>query len=397
MSDLQAAVQPIIDAHLGDTFPACVICVKHQGHMVLHKAWGHIDPETQRIPVTTNTLFDLASVSKLFTATAFLSLVSAGRVQLDDPLVSVIPEFGAIHPRPIDGGQDPHSKQRLTTPTELVGQTVDPTQVTFRHLLTHTSGLPPWRDVYNTAGPAPTAPDIPDPLARAERWAKGLRAICNYPFVNHIGAAVLYSDIGLLLIGEVVNRLHGGGDLAAAVEARVINLLGEQVVYNPVREHSISRERIAPTEDDSAWRQRRAWGEVHDENACGIGGVAGHAGLFGTAQAVAALGQAWLDGANVFHIDPALAAEAKRQHAETNGMRRGLGFMLRAVSDSSAGERMSLDSYGHTGFTGTSIWIDPHAELVVACLTNSVYPGRLRPGTHQFRRAIHDAVFATLN
>ncbi len=396
MGDLKAALQPIVAAHLDDTFPTCVICVRHKGRVVLDEAWGWIDPETQLIPATTDTRFDLASISKLFTATAFLSLVSAGRVQLDDPLVSVIPEFGGLTPRSINGGQDPHSKQRLETPRELIGRTVDPAKVTFRHLLTHTSGLPPWRDVYNAAGRAPTPPDVPDPTPRAERWAQGLRAICAYPFVNHIGAAVLYSDIGLLLIGEAVSRLHGGADLAAAVHARVTNLLGCQVVYNPVREHGIPREQIAPTEDDPMWRKRRVWGEVHDENACGVGGIAGHAGLFATAQAVAALGQAWLDGAGLFNIDPALAAEAKREHAETDGMRRGLGFMLRAVENASAGDRLSLDTYGHTGFTGTSLWIDPHAELVVACMTNSVYPGRLRPGTHQFRRAVHDAIFVTL-
>jgi CubicO group peptidase (beta-lactamase class C family) len=121
--------------------------------------------------------------------------------------------------------------------------------------------------------------------------------------------------------------------------------------------------------------------------------VAGHAGLFAAARSVAALGQAWLEGAAIFDIDPALAADAKRQHAETNGARRGLGFALRALENAAAGDKLSLDTFGHTGFTGTSLWIDPRADLVIACLTNSVYPGRLRPGTLEFRRAAHDAIY----
>lgn len=395
MPDVSAALRPIIDAHLGDTFPACAICVMHHGRTVIDRAWGWIDPETRRIPAPSDTLFDLASISKLFTATAFLSLASAGRVALDDPLADVIPEFDWLTPRPIDGGQDPHSKQRLAPPPELVGALVDPAEVTFRHLLTHTSGLPAWRDVFNAAGDAPPPPDQPDPTPRELRWARGLSAICAYPFVNHIGAAVLYSDIGLLLLGEAVARLHGV-DLAAAVKARVIDPLNVEALYNPLRDHGVALERIAPTEDDPAWRKRRVWGEVHDENACGVGGVAGHAGLFAPARTVAALGQAWLNGAAIFGIAPALAADAIRQHAETDGMRRGLGFMLKAVENASAGDQFSLDTFGHTGFTGTSLWIDPHADLVVALMTNSVYPGRLRPGTHLFRRAAHDAIYEAL-
>ena len=146
-----------------------------EGAVRLNAAWGWIDPESRAYPVRPDTLFDLASVSKLFTTSAFLSLVSAGRVRLDDPLVQVIPEFGESGPRPLDGGQDPHSKIPLPTPDTARGQTADPARVTFYHLLTHTSGLAPWRDVFNAAGPAPVPPDQVDPIPRAERWARALR------------------------------------------------------------------------------------------------------------------------------------------------------------------------------------------------------------------------------
>ena len=129
-------------------------------------------------------------------------------------------------PRPIEGGQDPHSKARLPTPPELARQTVDPARVTFRHLLTHTSGLPPWRDVYNAAGDAPSPPDQPMTAdARAWRWRRGLASLNTYPFVAPPDGVVRYSDIGLMLLGEAVARLDGG-DLEAAIRRRVIDRLG---------------------------------------------------------------------------------------------------------------------------------------------------------------------------
>lgn len=390
---MRARLEALIAAHLGITFPALTITVVHKGAVRLNAAWGWIDPEAQRWPVQADTRFDLASVSKLFTTTAFLTLVTEGRVRLDDPLIGVLPEFGASGPRPLDGGQDPHSKALLPTPPEALGQRADPAQVTFAQLLTHTSGLAPWRAVYQAAGPAPLPPDQRDPLPREERWRRGLRALCSYPFVGLPGDGVVrYSDLGLLLLGEALSRLHGTpGDLEPAVRARVLAPLDlTTITYNPLQNDGIPREAIAPTEDDPGWRGRRCWGEVHDENACGVGGVAGHAGLFGTARDVALLGQAWLDREPRLALDDDLLSAAIREQARTGPVRRGLGWMLKASEDASAGERFSAESFGHTGFTGTSLWIDPARRLVIAVLTNRVYPGRERPGIHEFRRAVHD-------
>lgn len=385
------ALDALIAAHLGETFPALSLTVIHAGDVRLNQGWGWIDPETRALPVGPATLFDLASVSKLFTATAFLAQVSAGRVSLDTPLVAIVPEFGASGPRGLDGGQDPHSKAMLPPPPGAASETVDPRRVLLRHLLTHTSGLAPWRDVYRAAGPPPPPPDEPDPVPRAERWARALKALCAYPFVGQPGEGVVrYSDLGLMLLGEVVTRLDGADDLAAVVQARVCAPLGlESIAYNPLQAGR-PREAIAPTEDDPGWRGRRCWGEVHDENACGVGGVAGHAGLFGTARDVAALGQAWLEGDARLGIAPDLRADAVREHAETDGARRGLGWMLKALEGSSVGERFHPSSYGHFGFTGTSLWVDPTRELVVAALSNRVYPGRDKPGIEAFRRSLHD-------
>lgn len=392
-----ARLQDLMRANLDAVFPAAALCVVHRGKVVLNQAWGWLDLDTRVYPAQPDTWFDLASVTKLFTVTAFLALVNAGKVGLDDPITRVLPEFGRSGPRPIDGGQDPHSKQRLPTPDVMRGKTVDPARVTFRHLLAHTSGLAPWRDVYNAAGPAPTPPDVPDPVSREERWSKALAALWDYPFVGEPGEVMRYSDLGLMLLGEAAARLHGTpGALDAAIAARVTIPLGlNTVTFNPVR-NGIDRYRIAPTEMDATWRQRRVWGEVHDENACGVGGVAGHAGLFAAARDVAALGQAWLAEDTRLNISSDLLREARRE--QTDGERRGLGLMLKSpeAGESSAGDAFSLASFGHTGFTGTSLWIDPERQLVVAALTNSVYPGRLRPGTFEFRRDVHTLLAAGL-
>ena len=217
---------------------------------------------------------------------------------MDTPLVEIVPEFGAITPRGIDGGQDPHTRQMLPAPPERSGETVDPAQITLFHLLTHTSGLAPWRAVFDAAGPVPPPPALGNSYDRAGRWQRGLQAICGYPFVGQPGEAVRYSDLGFMLLGEVVSRLAWhprrprNGDPRPRHRADAVELAAVQ--SGAARDRAVRAS--SPTEYDTLWRQRRAWGEVHDENACGVGGVAGHAGLFGTARDVARFGQAWLSG-----------------------------------------------------------------------------------------------------
>jgi CubicO group peptidase (beta-lactamase class C family) len=279
---------------------------------------------------------------------------------------------------------------RLPLAANLRNQVADPTLVTFRHLLTHTAGLAPWRDVFVAAGPPPLPPDLPDPISPSERWQRALDAICAYPFAGHVGDQVRYSDLGLMLLGEASARLGGSG-LDQTLQNLVLRPLKlPSVTYNPLQ-NGLSRTQIIPTEYDSLWRKRRAWGEVHDENACGLGGTAGHAGLFAQARDVAALGQAWLSRDPRLALGPTFWAEALTEQAKGQ-FRFGLGWMLKAEADSSAGDLYSPSSYGHTGFTGTSLWIDPERQLVTVILSNRVYGGREKPGIHAFRRALHDLV-----
>jgi len=372
--------------------PAVALAVFHEDMPVLDAAWGWLDPDDKQFPTHVDSFFDLASVTKLYTATAFFTLVTEEKVSLQTPLVDVIPEFGETTPRPIEGGQDPHSKERLPAEAEFKGQTVNPQEVTFFHLLTHTSGLAPWRDVYNVAE-APIEPPQPDSLGRDERWSRTLKMLCNYPFVGFPETGVRYSDIGMMLLGEAVSRLHGTpGKLDEAIKARVLTDKLRHTLYNPMY-NGIQRHEIAPAENDSTWRKRRVWGEVHDENACGAGGVAGHAGLFAMARDVALFGNFWLNHAgHILKIDPELAGAATELQAQTGNEMRGLGWLLKSPEDSSAGEKFHSSSYGHTGFTGTSLWIDPRAKLVVALLTNRVWIGREVEGIHELRRNIHDII-----
>lgn len=375
-----------------DITPSVAVAIFHYDTPILNAAWGWLDAEERKMPTQTSTLFDLASVTKLYTTVSFLSLVSDKSVGLHTPLIDLIPEFGKESPRGIDGGQDPHSKAILPIADGLEGQTVDPAQVNCFHLLTHTSGLPAWRDVYEIAT-APLEPPQQDTISRQERWKRAVERLCSYKFVGLPDSVIRYSDIGLMLLGEIVARLHSqSGELDKAIKDRILGDRFPNTTFNPMY-NGFQRESIAPTEYDETWRKRRIWGEVHDENSNGVGGVAGHAGLFSTAFEVALFGNVWLNRSErLLKIDPELAGAAVELQAQTGTNVRGLGWMLKSLQDSSAGDKFSSVSYGHTGFTGTSLWVDPREKLVVALLTNRVYKGREQLGIHDLRRDVHDII-----
>lgn len=388
------ALARLLQQHMPETFPALSVCVIHRGETIWRAAFGLIEPANPASTVTVDTLFDLASVTKLIVETSFLALVEAGAVALESRLVDVIPEFGRVNPRKIAGAQDPHTRAFLPVDAQFRDMTVDPAAVTFKQLLTHTSGLPPWRSVYLLAADAPPAPPIEIKQYEGERWRRGLNAMLDFPFAGTIGEALRYSDIGIMLLGEAVARLQGAPLDSALRELVSQPLQLDSFTYNPVL-NGITRDSIAPTEWDDHWRHRRAWGEVHDENACGLGGVAGHAGLFASAEDVARFGQAWLTGDSRLAISDDLRHMATSEQA-SGQLRLGLGWMLKAA-DASAGDLYSANSYGHTGFTGTSLWIDPQRQLVSAVLTNRVYHGRQEAGIHAFRRAIHDLIVESVD
>ena len=330
--------RPIIDAAIGSVCTACVVHVERGGRMESY-ATGTLDPDTGE-PCTPGAIFDLASLTKLATTALVLTLVRDGDLALDDRFERLVPEF------------------------------VDP-RSTLRQVLTHTAGLAWHRDYYRVA----SGIDAIAALAAKEEIA--------YP----PGRGYAYSDLGYIMFTAALARL-AETPFAELLAARVLRPLGireSEARYRPPNPRA-----CAATEFDAAWRGRRMRGEVHDENAYAMGGVGGHAGLFGTAAGVAKLMAAFTRGAV---IGEALAAEARREHAVGPNIRRGLGLVLRPPVGPNCSERFSLSSIGHTGFTGTSVWYDPEQDLLVVLLTNSVYFGRDRD-PYRFRIAVHEAIAA---
>lgn len=368
---LTAAVDALLRPAMPSIAPAAQLVVRWRGEPVCVRCYGWLDPETCQQPTTPDTLFDLASLTKPFVAVAFLALVDAGLAALGQPVASVLPAFSGM--RPIRAYEQPLAPGTLVAVDEAV--LVDVGRVTFRQLLAHSAGLPPGRVLYR-AGSVSAARD----LALSTDWA--------YP----PGTRSLYSDIGLIVLGLAIEALTGQ-PLDQVVQQQVLDRAGlRHTRYLPPGSLPPATP-IAPTEL-CVWRQRRIVGEVHDENAAALGGVAGHAGLFATAADVAGFAAALGDGRL---LSPALLAEMLRPQIEDGLVRRGLGLALRSADPESSGSPFSVRAWGHTGFTGTSVWADPARELVVALLTNAIYWGRASTGVGALRIALHQTIVSVID
>jgi CubicO group peptidase (beta-lactamase class C family) len=332
----------VTEQQLGTLFTACSVRVERKGS-VDQFAIGTLCPDADAgpdAPCTLASLFDLASLTKLATTALVLSFVRAKVLDLAMPFGELVPDFRG-------GKKD---------------------QVTLEQVLTHTAGLqwwlPLWREVHS----------LDEAVWRA----------AQEPLAQDIGM-FKYSDLGYIMLTKA---------LADAGERSFADLV-RQNILGPVEARSADfgprpRASSVATERDGEWRKQRLRGEVHDENAFSVGGVAGHAGLFGTAADVAAMARVFRDGAVIGND---LASLARTEHARGNNVRRGLGLALRAPHDAMVGRFFSEDAYGHTGFTGTSLWIDPAIDLTVVLLTNRVYFGRTNDDAmYRFRIAIHEAV-----
>ena len=393
-----ASVDTCMQSGVGRVSPAAVLHVRQAGTTIFERAYGYLDPQARRHPTRPASPFDLASLTKLFTATAFMALVEARRVALETPVAEVLPEFAGR--RPIGPAEDPLAGITVPPDPQFAGQEVDAGTVTFWHLLTHTSGLAAWRSLYREEGgkggkEGKEGEGVPLPhQVEAGVRVRRIAAIYEqYGFAYPPGERVVYSDLGFIVLGEAVARL-AGMPLEACMRQAVLEPLGlRTTTYNPLV-NGCSPTQIVPTEL-CAWRQRRCIGEVHDENSAGLGGVAGHAGLFSTAAEVATLGQLYLNG-GIYNgtrlLRPETVAEMVRVQAGDDENPRGLGWLQRSASYSSSGHYFGPRSFGHTGFTGTSLWVDPDRQLVVALLTNRVYYGRDPEPIQDFRPRLHDAV-----
>ncbi len=358
-------VDNLTTQHLGKTFPAAQIVVRIRGEMTYDRVFGCLDPAVPSRLTNHESRFDLASVSKLFTVAAFMTFVEEGRVSLDQPVCEILPQFAgerAITPYP-----DPLQPGAFVQVVPATTSQVDAGVIRFRNLLAHNAGLPAWL-----------------PLWKIDSGEKRRDAVIQSPFSYPTGTRVVYSDIGLILLGFAVEKI-AAQSLDQIVRARVTAPLGlSSIGYGP-----IPCDNVAPTEF-YAHHNRRMCGEVHDENAWSLGGVAGHAGLFGCARDLAMFGEALRTGRS---LKPTTMQEMTCLQAQDGAVRRGIGFALWSPDPGAASHPLSEQAFGHLGFTGTSLWIDPARDLVVASLTNRVYYGRNNADAiGAFRVALHQTI-----
>jgi serine-type D-Ala-D-Ala carboxypeptidase len=356
----------------GGVFPGAVLLVRLRGERVYHRAFGRAALVPVQEPARLETIYDLASLTKpLATTTAVLRLVQDGLVGVDDPL------------------------QRHVE--ELKGSAIG--DATVYHLLTHSAGLPAWLPLYEQIAGKGRLTQGAQGGPPAEQMALAL--IKQEALSAPAGTRSLYSDLGFILLGILVERASGTS-LAVYCRQSVFEPMRAPLFFlGPKGTGSGSALRpdaalVAPTEDDP-WRGRLLRAEVHDENAYALGGVAGHAGLFGTAAAVSAVVGHWLDSSvgrsRMLPID--LVRRFITRQDRIAGSSWALGWDTPSAP-SSSGTRFSAASFGHLGYTGTSIWVDPARELEVVLLSNRVHPTRRNEAIKQFRPLIHDVIYGEL-
>ena len=329
-------------------FPAAVIEVGNAGQPLWREAFGRLTFAPDAAPASNDTIFDLASLTKVISTTPLvMQQFERGVLALDDPVAGHLAAWNRE----------------------------DRADVTLRDLLAHCSGLPAWRPYFK----------------ELDGWELYERAICAEPLEYAPRTRSIYSDLDFILLGFIV---HGRVSLADRF-AMMLSQMGivEEIQFNPP---ALWHARIAPTEEDS-WRGRLLVGEVHDENAAALGGIAGHSGLFGTAAAVGSyarhLMQVLDDRTGIFRRTT--LEEFVTRRTDVPGSSRALGWDT-MLPTSSCGTLMSPRAFGHTGFTGTSLWIDPEKDVYVALLTNRVHPNRSNEAIQRVRRAVHDAVIGEL-
>ena len=350
-------------SQVDSAFPGAVIAVGRRDSVLLLTAVGHYGADDPR-PVTPETIYDLASLTKVIgLTTAAMMLVDVGRLDLDAPVRRYVPAF----------------------------QGPDKEHVTIRHLLTHSSGLPAWRALY----------------AETKTRDDALALVDTTPLLRQPGDTFVYSDLGAIVLTQAVEAITGQR-LNDFLDARLFGPLG--MMSTRFLPPASWREHIAPTENDTVFRHRLLRGEVHDENAGRLGGVSGHAGLFSSAGDLSTFAM-WLlksrrtpedaEGRRATSGDSGrLPASVVRQFTTRQnippGSSRALGWDTPS-ENSSAGTKMGPNAYGHTGFTGTSIWFDPDRDLFIILLTNRVNPTRANTKILQVRRRVADLVNDALN
>lgn len=346
-------------------FPGAAVAVTFAGNLVALKAVGRFTYDLPSPPVLPTTMYDLASVTKvLATTTMAMILYQRGELDLEMPVAAVVSEFVS----------DDSRRQ----------------QVTIRHLLAHSSGLPAYEKLF----------------LRAHSRDELLAAACRVALTADPGTRAEYSDIGFIILGQVLARI-ADTSLDEFCRKEIFGPLGmAHTTFNPP---ASLRSEIPPTADDRTFRKRIVQGEVNDENASVLGGVAGHAGVFSTASDVATFAHAMLNGGNPILRPATVALFTHRDEsvartflsAQTEGDSR-VSVGSRALGwdtpspPSQSGSRFSPASFGHLGYTGTSLWIDPERQLSLTLLTNRTWSDSRNQAIKQLRPRFHDAIVEAL-
>ena len=330
-------------------FPGASIAITYQGKLVALKALGHFTYEPGSPEVTSQSIFDLASVSKVIaTTTMAMVLYERGFLDLEAVVVGVVPEFSSDDPRRAE--------------------------ITFRMLLAHSSGLPAHEKFY----------------MRVNTKQELLQAAFETPLVSDPGTKAEYSDIGFIVLGVALERL-ADTPLDKFCQTEFAKLGMSMTGFNPP---SSLRSSIVPTANDATFRKRIIQGEVYDENASVLGGVASHAGLFAPVSDVAVFAHVLLQGGPPLVRRDTLALFTKRQTLPA-GTSRALGWDTPSAP-SQSGQYFSPSSFGHLGYTGTSLWINPERQLSIILLTNRTWPDSSNKAITQIRPKFHDAVVEAL-
>jgi serine-type D-Ala-D-Ala carboxypeptidase len=365
----RAAFALLENAIAARAFPACSLAATLRGELIAHKALGRFTYDPASPAVATGSIFDLASVSKaIATTTMAMILYQRGLLDLEAPVTAIVPEFA---------GDDPRRGE-----------------VTVRQLLAHSSGLPAYEKLYLRTR---TRDDL-------------LQAAFATDLTAAPGTRAEYSDIGFIILGIVLERL-ADESLDAFCQREIFGPLAmSHTTFNPPKAW---RDRIAPTANEcggdtpvrvtadtattsapSTFRGRVIQGEVQDENASVLGGVAGHAGVFSTAEDVALFAHTMLNGGYPI-LRPGTVKLFTRREPTPAGTSWALGWDTPSAP-SQSGKYFSARSFGHLGYTGTSLWIDPDRQLSITLLTNRAWPDCHNQAIKQVRPAFHDAVIESL-
>jgi CubicO group peptidase (beta-lactamase class C family) len=350
--DFNKADKILMNAIDNKAFPGAVVLVSKDSKIIYEKPFGHLTYDKNSASVSNNTIYDIASLTKVVaTTTSAMICYDRKLFSLDDQVAMYLPAFAK-------NGKE---------------------NVTIKNLLLHNSGLPAFKRFY---GKYNSEEEVIDALYSIE---------IDY----ETGTKTVYSDLGMIVFGKLIEKVTGEKLDQFCKEEIFQPLQMKNTYFNPP---DSLKYKIAPTEYDDYWRNKLVWGTVHDENSALMGGIAGHAGVFSTANDLSHLLQMLLNGGK-YNSEQLINPETiklftKRYSSQST---RALGWDTKSKKGSSAGALFDNTSFGHTGFTGTSIWVDPTRELFVIFLTSRIHPTRENKQLFKIRPALHNAIMESID